>query len=306
MAVEEFPIPYKLNLAIFTVVLCTLVSLFAFAGWVTTWPGLLLTALMYGITMNTAYSLMHEAEHGMLHPNKKLNTLGGVTMALFFPAAFHLMRQGHLGHHMRNRSDDEAFDFYFEGESLIWRYMQLYGVLTGLFWVTIFISNFIAVFTPSVLLAKRCFDRPTEAFLQSFNEKYLPLIRIEAAIAITLHVSLIYIFNVPLLHYAVMILGFGVMWSAMQYVHHWGTERDVVNGARNLTTFSIIDRIWLNHNLHLNHHQHPVVPWLYLPKLTKDPSEIKGSVVGAYLRMWRGPRYTTEHVENRYRGKIIR
>ena len=48
----------------------------------------------------------------------------GVLMALFFPAPFHLLRQGHIGHHLRNRSDDEAFDLYFDGDNVVWRWMM--------------------------------------------------------------------------------------------------------------------------------------------------------------------------------------
>ena len=44
--------------------------------------------------------------------------------------------------------------------------------------------------------------------------------------------------------------GFGFMWSAMQYVHHYGTERHVTRGARNLWLFGPIDLVWLNHNWH--------------------------------------------------------
>lgn len=121
---------------------------------------LALVALGYGLVMNSTYAMLHEAEHNLLHPNKRVNEFTGATLALFFPAPFHLLRQGHLGHHIRNRSDDEAFDFYFEGESRVWKYLQLYGILTGLFWLVIVLSNLIAVLAPSLLKAKHAtFDR---------------------------------------------------------------------------------------------------------------------------------------------------
>jgi fatty acid desaturase len=98
--------------------------------------------------------------------------------------------------------------------------------------------------------------------------------------------------------------GFGFLWSAMQYAHHYGTERDVQKGALNLKTFSLLDLVWLNHNWHLNHHMHPTVPWIHLPALSGD-GERRGSLLGAYLREWRGPRFSDERVENRYAGKVI-
>jgi len=64
----------------------------------------------FGLLMNSVYAIIHEADHRMLFNDKRLNDAGGMLMSLFFPAPFHLLRQGHLGHHLRNRSDDEAFD----------------------------------------------------------------------------------------------------------------------------------------------------------------------------------------------------
>jgi len=47
------------------------------------------------------------------------------------------------------------------------------------------------------------------------------------------------------------------------------------------------------------------VPWVYLPTLS-EPNETRGSLVKAYLREWRGPKFSDEHVENRYAGKVIK
>ena len=75
------------------------------------------------VVMNSAYSSIHEAEHGLFHSNSRINTAAGVILALFFPAPFHLIRQGHIGHHLRNRSDDEAFDLYFAEDKPVWRWL---------------------------------------------------------------------------------------------------------------------------------------------------------------------------------------
>eukprot|EP01031_Cornospumella_fuschlensis_P048484 gene48484-59376_t len=227
---------------------------------------LLAVAAGYGLVMNSAYAMLHEAEHGMLHPRRWLNDGVGAVLALFFPAPFHLIRQGHLGHHLRNRSDDEAFDFYFEGENPVWKRLQLYGILTGLFWLVILISNVLAAVYPGWLRPRRfAFDRPTEALLQSLNARFLPLVWTESVAAILLHGTLIYVWEIPVWHWFATLSGFGLMWSAMQYVHHFGTERDVQKGALNLRTWSWLDRLWLNHNWHRRHHERPTVPWIYLP-----------------------------------------
>ena len=39
----------------------------------------------------------HEADHGMLFADRRSNDAGGILMSLFFPAPFHLLRQGDGG-----------------------------------------------------------------------------------------------------------------------------------------------------------------------------------------------------------------
>jgi len=270
------------------------------------WP-LATLAIVFGILMNSVYSTIHEAEHAILFPNRRANDWAGAFMALFFPAPFHLIRQGHLGHHLRNRSDDEAFDFYFEGDHRIWRFLVLYGILTGCYWVIVVISNFVFLFFPFAANKRYYeFDRPSVAFMESLNPTYRRWIQVECAAVIALHGAIIWILKIPLLNYAVMYFGFGFMWSAMQYVHHYGTERHVTRGARNLRLWEPIDRLWLNHNWHLVHHEHPTIPWIHLPGLGGEKSARRGFIVWSYLKMWRGPRKANEHVENQYAGRVIR
>lgn len=305
MNARAFRIPGRTNIAIACVQLAVLPSILWAAGQAHAWWEVLLLSLAYGVAMNSAYAMLHEAEHNLLHPHSVVNQGLGALLALFFPAPFHLIRQGHIGHHIRNRSDDEAFDLYFDGENPFWKYLQLYGTLTGMFWVLIYAANFVAVLNPTIVAPRYGrFDRATEAFLESLNPKYRRLIRIEALAAILLHGAMIHFWEIPVLHYLAVMFGFGFSWSAMQYAHHYGTVRDVRKGAMNLKTFALLDLVWLNHNWHLNHHMHPTVPWIHLPRLS-DANEVRGHLHTAYLREWRGPRFSNERVENRYAGHVI-
>ena len=302
-----YAIPGRLNLLLSASTLSIILTILYLCSKAQTAVEILGLAVLYGVFMNTGYALIHEAEHGMLHFSRKLNELCGVVLALFFPAPFHLIRQGHIGHHMRNRSDDEAFDFYFERESRLWRWLQLYGTLTGFFWATIALSNFISAISPS-LLRKRItpFDRTTPALQESLNPRYERWIQLEAIAVFVLHASLVFAWFTPVINHLLVLSGFGFLWSAMQYAHHFGTERDVLRGARNLRTLRLIDRIWLNHNWHLNHHLRPTIPWIHLPTLFSGAEyEKRGSLLAAYLRMWRGPRFSADRVQNRFAGRII-
>jgi fatty acid desaturase len=298
-------IPQRLNLAIAAVQLLALCTILWAAGRVDSWSAVAALSLAYGIVMNSAYAMLHEGEHNLLHPDTRVNQVVATVLALFFPAPFHLIRQGHIGHHIRNRSDDEAFDLYFADENRFWKYVQLYGTLTGMFWVLIAVTNVIIVFYPPIITPRQAsFDRTTQAFAESLNPRYRRLIYLEAVLVLLLHGSMIALWHIPLGHYLAVMFGFGFMWSAMQYAHHYGTARDVQKGALNLKTFYPLDLVWLNHNWHLNHHMAPTVPWIYLPFLS-DPNEPRGSLLAAYFRMWRGPQLTTERVQNRYAGKVI-
>jgi len=305
MNTKSYPIPGRLNicLALFVVLSCA--TLLWASGQVHGWWAVALLAVIYGFVMNTGYALCHEAEHDIFHSNKTTNDVWGTIVTLFFPASFQLRRQGHIGHHLRNRTDDEAFDLYFEGENPVWKWMQFYGILTGFFWLMIVISNFIAIINPKWLAQKISWDRPTAALQETLNPKYFRLIRLEVFLVFLLHGSMIYFFKIPVLHYFGVLCGFGFIWSTLQYIHHYGTPRDVIKGAWNVRTWRIFDLIWLNHHWHLNHHLAPTVPWIYLPELEAENAE-PIPFWKAYFRQWRGPRFTFERVTNRYAGKFIR
>src|ERR1043165_5555467 len=178
------PIPSLRNALIIGVQLVLLGACFAAVRVANGW-WLLALALGFGILMNSVYSVIHEAEHRMLFKNGAVNDLWGVVMTLFFPAPFHLLRQGHLGHHMRNRSDDEAFDLYFEGENPLWRYIQMYGILTGCYWILVAVSNVVVLLLPWTLQKKHwTFDRQSAAFMYSLNPRYARYIQLEALAAI--------------------------------------------------------------------------------------------------------------------------
>jgi fatty acid desaturase len=299
-------IPNRLNLGILLAQLLAIAACFfalsrAESGW-----AIAGVAVVFGIVMNSVYSIIHEAEHAMLFSHPRWNDLAGSFMALFFPAPFHLIRQGHLGHHLRNRSDDEAFDFYFEGDHKLWKILVLYGILTGFYYVVVVLSNVVFLILP-FREDKRYWhvDQASAAFMESLNPRYRIAIRLECAAAIALHVGLVWLFDIPIAHYLAMYAGFGFMWSAMQYVHHYGTERHVTRGARNLWIWKPLDLLWLNHNWHLTHHTHPSVPWVHLPQTGVDGGGKRGFLVTAYLRMWRGPRLAPERVKNPHAGRVI-
>jgi fatty acid desaturase len=302
---EEFPIPGRLNLLIVAVQLTALIGIFYGASRAAAPLPIALLALAMAVVGNSIYSVIHEAEHRMLHPNPRVNDLVGTVMALFFPAPYHLIRHGHLCHHRFNRSDHEAFDLYFDGDIAVVKWLKFYGIITGIYWMTVVLANVAVLLFPFLLKRKFLeFDQPIAEFVESLDARQWRLIKIEAVLAILLHTGIVLGFGIPLLTYFLVYFGFGFSWSAMQYVHHFGTERHVLRGTRNLWLWAPIDALWLHHNWHLTHHQQPTVPWIYLPRLGREQDPQRDFLIPHYLRMWRGPRYTREHVRNRFLGRV--
>lgn len=298
-------IPNRLNAIIIGVQLLAIAACAYTAAHVSGWA-LAGLAVVFGILMNSVYAIIHEAEHAMLFSHRGWNDWMGIIMALFFPAPFHLIRQGHLGHHLRNRSDDEAFDLYFEEDHKLWKILVLYGILTGFYYLIVVLSNVVFLVFPFREDKKYLHvDRATTAFLEALNPRYRVLIRLEGAAALALHAGIVWGLGIPLLHYLAMYAGFGFMWSAMQYVHHYGTERHVTRGARNLWIWKPLDLLWLNHNWHLTHHTYPAVPWVHLPQKAQEGDTRRGFLLTAYLKMWRGPRLARDRVENQHAGRQI-
>ena len=307
LSAETHRIPDRLNASILMLQLISIFACFRVAS-IISWPwAMVVLACGFAVLMVSVYSIIHEAEHGMLFTNHHANLAGGIIAASFFPAPFHLLRQGHLGHHLRNRSDDEAFDLWFEGESPVWKWMQWIGILTGLFYLMVVLGNIVVLVLP-FLLHRRwfAFDRPSAAFMDALNPTYARLIQLEALGCIALHVMIVWMMQIPLSRYLALYGTFGALWSGLQYVHHYATERHITRGARNLWLWWPIDKLWLNHNWHRVHHEHPTISWRYLEKLGQATRDDRSFLPWMYLRMWSGPRKATEHVENRFAGKVIR
>jgi fatty acid desaturase len=161
-----YPIPTRRNACIIVVQLALFVTVVRAAAAVTAGWQVAALAAAFAILGNSIYAVIHEAEHGLLHPNRRINDWLGAGLALLFPAPYHLIRQGHLGHHRRNRTDDEAFDCYFDEDRPWLKRLIFYGIITGCYWILVACSNVLVLVVP-FLFTERWFgfDRPSAAFM---------------------------------------------------------------------------------------------------------------------------------------------
>ena len=254
-------------------------------------------AIAFSFVNNTNFSLMHEAVHGVFHPNPAVNDAAGRICAAFFPTSFSLQRVFHLSHHRNNRSDIERFDYYGAHENRLLKFAQWYCILTGLYWIAAPLFSAIYALTAGLVPWARLlapdnrFGRQTSAepFLDSLRGVSATSARIDVAISIAIQAALIYLLDLDLAGWALCYACFAVNWSSLQYTDHAFSPLDRHEGAWNLRVNPLVRLIFLNYHHHLAHHREPGRPWTELPALVR-PDDPNPSFWSIYLRMWRGPR----------------
>jgi len=249
-------------------------------------------ALIFAFVNNVPFALMHEAVHGVACANAKRNYVFGLIASSMFPTSFSLQRIAHQGHHARNRTDTDLYDYYLPTESRFIRNVWLYaGNLLGLYWFCIPISNALYILATPLYRSSAFIERiaPRLGFGPHVRDiAQLPPLRVwlEIACAFGYQVALWRLLD---LHWQGWLFAhwlFAMHWSALQYVDHAWSARDVTNGAWNLRVFAPVRWLTLNYHYHLAHHAHPAVPWTQLPRYV-ERDETQPSFWQIYVSLWR-------------------
>jgi fatty acid desaturase len=293
-AARREPIPGALNLALTAIAVPAALLLLRLASHAEPWGWRLAAVVAFSYVNNTIFSLLHEAVHGIFHPRRAVNDACGRVTAAFFPTGFTFQRVCHLGHHRRNRSDVELFDYFLPEDNRPLKAAQWYGILTGVYWLLPPLACL------GFLLWPRLYRRPffrsraarqtsAEAMLSGFEDAPAGRIRLEILFSILMQATMVWALDLSLAGWLACYAAFALNWSGLQYADHAWSSRDVHDGAWNLRVNRIVRYLFLNYHHHRAHHQHPSVPWLHLPKYV-DPAEERPSFLRIYLQMWRGPR----------------
>lgn len=251
-----------------------------------------LCALLFSFLNNTVFSLTHEAVHGVLHPDPTLNRWLGRWTAAFFPTGFGLQRALHLGHHRRNRSPVERFDYIGPDDSPVMKVVQWYGLLLGFFWVLSPITNAALALAPGLLeRAANGLAAQTSgpAMMEGVEEADRRLLRWESAGMFVVQGLLFWALDGSWIGWAACYGAFALNWCSLQYADHAWSPLDVKEGAWNLRVSPPVQWLFLNYHLHLVHHRHPRLPWIHLPAHVR-PEDPRPSFLAIYARMWLGPR----------------
>jgi len=254
-------------------------------------------ALAFSFLANTCFSLLHESVHGVFHPNARVNDLFGAVSAAFFPTGFHFQRACHLGHHARNRTAFETFDYIYPGDSRALKTLEWYGILAPSYWLTVILGWILFGLAPGMLRLGARFASRSAAAEHTAGPAYARGLeavspvraRLELAFTVALQATLWLALGLSLRGWLACYLAFAVNWSALQYADHAFSPLDVRRGAWDLRVPRLWRWIFLNYHLHRAHHMNPRVPWLHLPRHV-DETVPRPSFFAQYLAMWRGPR----------------
>lgn len=291
---KNLPLPTKLN--IFIQIAASIVGMACLwtASHNSSWLVKIGAGLVFSLSNNTLFSLLHEAVHRAYSKNPWVNDIAGSLAAAFQPTGFVFQRTCHLGHHLRNRTDHEIFDMYYPDDNKPLKYFQYYCILTGIYWSSMPLGTFIYMIFPWAYLIFKPLSkhvRSTDAamMLPFLDHPQKHRIRAEILVSFSIQALMFYFLDLNWQGWLVCYWIFGMHWGGLQYADHAWSVRDIKNGAWNLRVHPWIQAIFLNYHLHLAHHQYPNVPWNKLPDFV-DPKDPKPSFIKIYLEMWKGPR----------------
>jgi fatty acid desaturase len=128
-----------------------------------------------------------------------------------------------------------------------------------------------------------------EPYIREIAQHSILKIWLECFLALSYQVAIWWALDLTWQGWLLCYWAFALHWSALQYVDHAWSQRDVVNGAWDLKVLPITRALALNYHYHLAHHRHPQAPWTELPALV-DQSEQRPTFWRVYFRLWGGTR----------------
>ena len=295
MAIKHYKIPGPVNLII--IIVCSLMYFLLLweASHTQHYGWTLICGFLFAVNMVPVYSLIHEAEHGILHSNERMNNLLGTWLSTLFIAPYTFFKHCHLKHHKKNRTDEEMWDLYYEHKEKFKKYGTLYGMMIGLGYFSMWLAVLLFAVAPRLIYTRFFYaQKEIGGFIKGSDRKdKVAHSRLESILVILFQAGIFYLLNLNWPAWLTLFAMHGFLWSSQNYVNHAFSPRDIINGAHNLKIPSWLKWVYLNFNLHLAHHQNPKIPWIYLPDYVSEGVG-RISFLKNYLRLWKGPKLTHE------------
>lgn len=282
---RDLPIPFVLNTWLVAALAPLTVSLLLCAGHL---HGALyvLGVAIYALLFQTVFALFHEASHHKLHPDGAWNRGLGRIVGTLFGLPYSFFALSHWAHHLKNRTDEEAFDLIGPGDDPWAKQALWFAMLSSVWYWVMPLMNVVLVVAPHVAaegarrlgIAERVFRQP---------ESMLRRIRYEAAACVGWGLVVLALGG----WWAVLMHACAAwLWSSTNYVEHAYAPRDVLLGAYNLRS-PVYGWFTLHRELDRAHHLYPAASWVHLPQLV---DQLDGDLWRHWARQWRGPIPTTE------------
>jgi len=287
------PIPATANLMIAIIAMAIAAACLWLASHAR-WPLAFAAAFAFSFANNTIFSLLHECVHGSFHPRQRINDTAGVLLAAWFPTAFTIQRVSHFGHHRRNRTDLELYDYYLPHQSRWLKTYWIYCLLTGFYWAIIPVAGLVYLVCPFAFRDRWFQDGPAtwwgfREFVRDIGDEHIVRVWPESLFTFGLQTFLWLSLDLTWTGWLACYWAFGLNWSSLQYADHAWSPRDVHDGAWNLRFWPPTQALFLNYNLHLVHHRRPDIPWIHLPDFVRD-SDPHPSFWSIYVSLWAGAR----------------
>ena len=293
-------IPVRLNLAIATALIAVNVAMLAGVpllvsrspawGWVLLVPVLLTMPL---------WSIIHEAIHGRLHPDRQWNDRFGRALGVVFGAPFQLLRLGHLMHHRYNRSPLCRMEIAPASPTPL-RRAGYYGRLLGGLYLGEFLASVLAIlpdrlYRPVIRLAfgdeapdgRTMWDGARRQLLEEPGRSRMRL----DGLLVTLAFAGAFLLYGP--HWWMLALALAeraFLISFFDNVYHYANPLDDVTAGYDLRLPPPLQALFLNFNLHGTHHRRADVPWTALPQTFRALGRgYKDGFARAALRQLSGP-----------------
>lgn len=269
----EHLIPSRLNLTIAAIQVFAALGLLSLVSHAPTLGTQLVATGAFCLLGQSLFSLIHEAEHDKLHPDRRVNDVVGVLLSALFPGSFSILRAGHLTHHGRNRTDSELIDYYRPDEGRWGKTLKYYTVFLGTIWFGVVALSALTCFLPA-----RYFRLPDDHARGADVATYLAFLADVKRWRVQAEAAFVVLFWGVMAHLLELgwpavwaYVAFGVVWGSQQFIFHVRTPIHLIEGSWDLHVWPLFGWVLLHFNYHLTHHRHPRAPWTALPALAEEP-----------------------------------
>jgi fatty acid desaturase len=249
------------------------------------------------------WALIHEAVHGHLHPERRLNEALGRTLGVFFGAPFAVLRFGHLSHHALNSNPAERPELYDPAATPRWRARAVYylRLFVGVYLAEV--ASALAFLLPRRLLApvlRRTFyeGSPEAGGMAERAERQLLLdgrrlsqVRLDGLLALLWLGACLWLYGASgWWAFGLAVLGRGAVVSFMDNAPHYAGPLGDAGQGYDTRAPRLLAPLILNTNLHGTHHRHPGLPWTALPRaFAADGTAYAGGYLAVPWRQLAGP-----------------